>query len=360
MTVHKTLKARVRARMARMARTGERYVTARRNLVEAGSPSADPAPIEDHGYRLRGGVHPETAAIANVAANLGVTAAHTGAPLSEAMVLGAGGGLGAGYILWEFQAHHARVLTLGFRNSWQYPDRWAAKTIERLGLRGEVLHTGRNQGRGRAARRGAGARAAGDRMDRPAAAGPLAPAVVPRGPRGLPHRDPRARRRALPRRRPQRRAPDRRAGHPGRRPRPDRLLPQPPGGDRTRRGHRRGPAARRGPRRAGGDGRAPEQALGLLLAAGVAQSGDGCSPTPATPRPGRRSSPIRPGSSARWSRPTRASSRSATREATCARCSPSSSTRRPCCWTAPTSPMSPSSTGPSPSCGTTWPRRRCP
>lgn len=30
----------------------------------------------------------------------------------------------------------------GFPQLRQYPDRWAAKTIERLGLRGEVLHTG--------------------------------------------------------------------------------------------------------------------------------------------------------------------------------------------------------------------------
>lgn len=135
MTEHKALKARIRARMAR---TGERYVTARRHVVgEAAAVGA-----EDHGYRLRGGVHPDTAAIANVLANLDVTAGHTGGPLSEAMVLGAGGGLGAGYILWEFESHHARVLTLGFRNAWQYPDRWAAKTLERLGVQAEVHHTG--------------------------------------------------------------------------------------------------------------------------------------------------------------------------------------------------------------------------
>ena len=38
------------------------------------------------------------------------------------MVLGVGGGLGAGYILWEFEAHHTPTLVLGFRNQWQYPD----------------------------------------------------------------------------------------------------------------------------------------------------------------------------------------------------------------------------------------------
>jgi len=59
-------------------------------------------------------------------------APHTGQPLTEAMVLGVGGGLGAGYILWEFQEHARRHVVLGFRNDWQYPARWAGKTCRRL------------------------------------------------------------------------------------------------------------------------------------------------------------------------------------------------------------------------------------
>jgi hypothetical protein len=141
MTERKHLKARVRERMAR---TGEAYVTARRHVVAAaGAAGATEPPGElGGGYRLRGGTHPDTASIANVLANLGVTAPHTGEPLTEAMALGAGGGLGAGYILWEFEAHHTRVVVLGFRNQWQYPDRWAAKVIDRLGLDAEMRHTG--------------------------------------------------------------------------------------------------------------------------------------------------------------------------------------------------------------------------
>ena len=73
-------------------------------------------------------------------ANLGVE--HEGAPLSEAMILGVGGGLGAGYILWEFDAWGYRALTLGFRREWQYPARWAAGTAERLGLHAELHETG--------------------------------------------------------------------------------------------------------------------------------------------------------------------------------------------------------------------------
>ena len=44
-------------------------------------------------------------------ANLGVE--HDGAPLSEAMVLGVGGGLGAGYILWEFKRDGYRASCSG-------------------------------------------------------------------------------------------------------------------------------------------------------------------------------------------------------------------------------------------------------
>jgi hypothetical protein len=130
MTAHKHLKERIRARMAR---TGESYTTARRHVLNALPPSD---------YQLTGGVHPDTHAIAGVLANRGMLDPSTGRPLSEAMVLGVGGGLGAGYILWEFKAHDLRTLVLGFRNSWQYPDRWAAKTCQRLGVPADVHETG--------------------------------------------------------------------------------------------------------------------------------------------------------------------------------------------------------------------------
>jgi Domain of unknown function (DUF4872)/Butirosin biosynthesis protein H, N-terminal len=130
MTARKHLKERIRARMAK---TGESYSSARRHVLNA-------IPPDD--YELRGGVHPETASIAGVLANRGLLAPHTGQPLSEAMVLGVGGGLGAGYILWEFQEHARRVLVLGFRNAWQYPARWAGKTCRRLRVPAAVHESG--------------------------------------------------------------------------------------------------------------------------------------------------------------------------------------------------------------------------
>jgi len=149
MTEHKHLKARIRARMAR---TGERYTTARRHVLGTST-----APVDDGGYRLRGGVHPDTAALANVLT-------HGGAPVSEAVVLGVGGGLGAGYILWEFKSHgDVRILVLGFRNQWQYPGRFSAKVLDRFGVHADVHETG-------------GARGAAARLDTALADG--LPAIV--------------------------------------------------------------------------------------------------------------------------------------------------------------------------------------
>jgi len=144
LTEKKQLKATIRARMAK---TGERYTSARAHVVGAddGAGAAE-APTVDHGYALRGGTHPESAGIANVLANLGVTAETTGAPLSEAMVFGIGGGLGAGYILWEFAEHGTRELVLGFRNQWQYPSRWVEQALGRLGVPVQVHHTGGAKG----------------------------------------------------------------------------------------------------------------------------------------------------------------------------------------------------------------------
>jgi butirosin biosynthesis protein H-like/uncharacterized protein DUF4872 len=130
MTTHKHLKERIRARMAK---TGESYTNARRHVLNT---------IPPHQYQLLGGIHPDTAAITGVLANRGLLAPHTGQPLSEAMVLGVAGGLGAGYILWEFKEHDQRSLVLGFRNSWQYPDRWAKKACRRLHVPVAVHETG--------------------------------------------------------------------------------------------------------------------------------------------------------------------------------------------------------------------------
>lgn len=132
MTTQKKLKALIRARMDK---TSESYTVARRQVLNA-LPTGD--------YQLRGGDHAEIASLANVLASRGISDPTTDRPITEALVLGIGGGLGAGYILWEFKEHggERRVLTPAFRNQWQYPDRWFQKTCERLGVPVTVAETG--------------------------------------------------------------------------------------------------------------------------------------------------------------------------------------------------------------------------
>ncbi|MCO1655040.1 BtrH N-terminal domain-containing protein [Pseudonocardia sp. S2-4] len=117
-----------------MARTGESYSTARRHVAGA------PAPVAHGGYRLRGGTHPVSAALAGVLAHHGVRAA--GAELSEAVLFGLAGGPGAGYILWEFERDGSRPVVLGFSAQWQYIDRAPLAALQRLGVPAAVERTG--------------------------------------------------------------------------------------------------------------------------------------------------------------------------------------------------------------------------
>lgn len=116
MTSRKQFKAQVRARMAK---TGERYTTAFAHLSGA-SP--------DGGWVLRGGTDPDAAGLNAMLAARGVSG------LNEALVFGIGGGIGAGYILWEFKQHNSRHVTIGFTNTWQYVTRRSEKVLERLGI----------------------------------------------------------------------------------------------------------------------------------------------------------------------------------------------------------------------------------
>ena len=117
-TSQKQLKARIRARMAT---TGERYAAARAHLVGVGGDQDQSRAVVDAGWTLRGGSDPDAAALANILANLRVVSPE--GPLSEELIFLVAGGLGAGYILWEFQHDDSRIVTLGFTNSAHYLDR---------------------------------------------------------------------------------------------------------------------------------------------------------------------------------------------------------------------------------------------
>lgn len=87
------------------------------------------------------GSHPNTAALMHVLAAQGVIAPHTGKPLSEALILGVGGGLGAGYILFEFKRQDSAGIVTGFRNRWNYAAEHLTTLCERLGTNPTMQET---------------------------------------------------------------------------------------------------------------------------------------------------------------------------------------------------------------------------
>ena len=81
-----------------------------------------------------GGIQSTTAALKNALAVQGTA-------VSEAMLLGIGGGLGAGYILWEFKGYDSAKIVMGFTNRWNYyGERWTL-LCQRVGAKPIVQET---------------------------------------------------------------------------------------------------------------------------------------------------------------------------------------------------------------------------
>lgn len=93
-------------------------------------------------YTQFGGIHPETATYTNILASQDVKAAHTQRPYSEAMIFGIAGGIGCGYILWEFKKYDAAILVMGFQNKWNYTEAFYRNLSQRLGVAVEFKETG--------------------------------------------------------------------------------------------------------------------------------------------------------------------------------------------------------------------------
>lgn len=96
-------------------------------------------------YTQFGGIHPETATYTNILASQNVLAPHTKRPYSEAMILGIAGGIGCGYILWEFKKYDSAILVMGFQNKWNYPVEFLQNLSNRLGVQTEFKETGGKQ-----------------------------------------------------------------------------------------------------------------------------------------------------------------------------------------------------------------------
>lgn len=80
------------------------------------------------------GIHPPTAALSRLLKQKGVINPADDQPYSEAMLLGVGGGLDTGYILYQFKHLPNPIVFLGFRNQWNQTHVFIEKIAKRLNL----------------------------------------------------------------------------------------------------------------------------------------------------------------------------------------------------------------------------------
>ena len=126
MTKQKHLKRRVRERMLK---TGESYVSARRNVLMQGAPSeADPT----ESPHFPGNV-PAATALRTLLARRGVRAPHTGLPFSEAMVFGIAGGIGAGVFAFRYEKEDFSSFFVAGRHLWEDDLSYLQRAASRFG-----------------------------------------------------------------------------------------------------------------------------------------------------------------------------------------------------------------------------------
>ena len=131
MTERKHFKQLVRARMAK---TGENYSTARRQILGA-APELTAAIPPLHHYP---GSTPGPTALRALLSHAGVRAPHTGAPFSEAMVFGIAGGIGAGMFTFHYAKENFSSFFVAGRHLWHDHTAWAQAAVKRMGLKAVV------------------------------------------------------------------------------------------------------------------------------------------------------------------------------------------------------------------------------
>lgn len=134
MVQSKHFKARVRERMAK---TGESYTAARRQLLAPRSPAPVPAGVVPD-YRPLASVAQRDAGLwARVLAQAGVADPLTARPFSEAMLAGLGGGIGFMIFTFEYQQVTTATVVTRF-----HPGPYVANLISRSGAAVEQTTTG--------------------------------------------------------------------------------------------------------------------------------------------------------------------------------------------------------------------------
>lgn len=135
MTKQKRFKQLVRARMAK---TGERYTTARRHVL-ATQVKGDSNVSETLHFP---GAHPETTALRAALAHAGVQNPRTGEPFTEAMIFGIAGGIGAGVFHFYYAAEDFASFYVAGRHSWHDGDVYLKNACQRFGVTPTILESG--------------------------------------------------------------------------------------------------------------------------------------------------------------------------------------------------------------------------
>jgi len=133
MTRHKHLKQLVRSRMAK---TGESYSSARRQvLAQSSTTTTDTA-----GPHFPG-IDPGTTALRVVLTAAGIRSPHDGRPFSESMLSGIAGGIGIGVFAFLYKKADFASFFIGGRHLWHDHTSYVTRTAERLGAEVEVAET---------------------------------------------------------------------------------------------------------------------------------------------------------------------------------------------------------------------------
>ena len=135
MTRQKHLKNRIRARMQK---TGERYSAARRHILAGSPPQKLQGPQQFH---LPGNV-PATTAL-RVSLSAAQLQPESGPQqLSEAMLFGIAGGVGAGVFAFRYEKEDFSSFFIAGRHLWQDDQAYLESACQRLGVDVEVKETG--------------------------------------------------------------------------------------------------------------------------------------------------------------------------------------------------------------------------
>ncbi len=135
MTKQRHFKRRVRARMGK---TGERYSTARRQVLK----NAPKGETMGNPFSHFPGINPGSTALRILLANAGLADPHTGEPFTEAMVFGISGGIGAGVYSFHYEKEDFSSFFISGRHLWQDDLAYLEQASQRFRLRTAVRETG--------------------------------------------------------------------------------------------------------------------------------------------------------------------------------------------------------------------------